>query len=100
MSLSDLHLLSVADVLLALKWKQHYDSELNESLLRNGWEQTRLLAAYVVSPYMKQKLDNVSDLFPFDWDQEKKGYSEEDLEKMAEVRRKMDAQVIAEYGQQ
>lgn len=98
LSLDDLALLSVYDVLHALKWKQYYQSKMSESQHRNSWEQTRLLAAYMVSPYMKNELDNLTDLFPLDWDEVKQGYTEEDLEKMAEVRRKMDAQVKAEHG--
>ena len=97
-SLDDLFLLSVADVLLALKWRQYYDAKMNEGKIRNDWEQTRLLAAYTISPYRKARLENVSDLFPFEWDDAKPELTEKDLELMAEQRRKMDAQVIAEYN--
>ena len=44
------------------------------------------------------RLENVSDLFPFEWDDAKPELTEKDLELMAEQRRKMDAQVIAEYN--
>jgi hypothetical protein len=97
-SLDDLSLLSVADVLNALKWRQYYDTKTSEGKIRNDWEQTRLLAAYVISPYRKERLENVSDLFPFEWDDAKPKFTEHDLELMAEQRRKMDAQVIAEYN--
>ena len=75
MSLSDAHLSSVSDIMRALDWKLHYEQQRADADARQAWEQTRLLAAYSISPYSKKKLSKMSDLFKFQWevDEERPG---------------------------
>lgn len=69
MSLSDAQLSSVSDIMRALDWKLHYEQQRADAEARQSWEQTRLLAAYVISPYSKKKLSKMSDLFKFHWEE-------------------------------
>ena len=77
--------------MLALSWKQHYDTQLIEAQLKSNWEQTRLLAAYSIAPYSKQKIKDLKQFIPFDWDEGAgpKIGSPEYIEQMKEIRRRI-----------
>ena len=90
-SLDDLELLSVRDVMRAWNWKQHYDSQLLTATLRNDWEIARLLAAYTIAPHSKKKITSLKSFFPLDWDEGAgpKIGSEEYIEQAKEIRRRI-----------
>ena len=77
-----------------MHWKQYYEEQARTATHRNDWERTRLLSAYVVSPYMKKKLKSVTDLFPFEWDEQKKEVTEADKEKTRKLFEKWDKQML------
>lgn len=98
-SLADLDLLAPADVLLALSWKRHYDEQLFEADYRNTWEQTRLLAAYTIAPHSKNKIKNLRELFPLDWDEKTvKVETPEEREKRLAMFAKWDKQAKNQTG--
>lgn len=68
MSVHDAMLLSVSDIMLAMSWKLYYKQQDEEMKQRQDWERTRLLAAYMISPYSKKKISKLSDLFKFEWE--------------------------------
>lgn len=89
-SLTDASNMSVRDIYSALYFKEKYD----EQHFKNSWEQTRLLAAYVAAPYIKGGLNELSDLFPLEWDSKAVETTEEDKAKMAAIRKKWDEEMI------
>lgn len=54
-----------------------------ERLLRNGWEQTRVMCQSMIQPYSKRKL-SAKDIFPLPWDHE---VQEEEVEVLTEEER-------------
>lgn len=63
--------MSIADITRALAWQIHYRHKLQEIDHKNQWEIARLLAAYVASPYAKQKITNLQTFLPLPWDTDK-----------------------------
>ena len=95
----EVRLWSVADITAAMHWRSKYRTDELELQYRTSWEQTRLLSAYVIGPYSKEKIRDVAEFFPFPWDKKTTNkFTAEDLEKMAETRRKMDEMQKREYG--
>ena len=89
---------SVAEITAAMHWRGKYRTDELELMYRASWEQTRLIAAYVISPYSKEKIRDVTTFFPFPWDKSKQKTTPADLEKTAEILRKLDEMQKREHG--
>lgn len=92
-SLEDLELLSVSDVLSAWQWKQHHEQQQLKAAMQNDWEIARLLAAYVIAPHSKKKITDLKTFMPLDWDEGAGPIigSAEYIEQAKEIRRRIEA---------
>lgn len=63
-SLKEVDYWTVKEITESLYWLDRRD----QAAFRNGWEQTRLLAAYIISPYSKSKISDLKAFMPFEWD--------------------------------
>ncbi len=100
LSMDDMDLLSVREILQAWQWKQKRERELLEAQLKNQWEVGRLLAAYIIAPYSKQKITDLKSLFSFEWDESAgpKIGTDEWKEQQKEIRRRILAKEAEQHG--
>lgn len=80
--------------MLAMEWRQHYESQMHQAKTRSDWEMTRLMCCYMVAPHMKKKINKPTELFRFDWEEAVAAISDEDKKRFAEQRAKWDAEIL------